>query len=138
MIVFIAVILSVIMIIFMITSIFFLKIIYDKNKNCDECIGVLVDIREAIDISRGCFPTEVGMNTPIVAYEVNGQRYVFISNYSSTNMQVGRNVRVMYDRNNPANAFVKNAIYLVPFVTSTMAVAVGMASAILWCIYFFG
>lgn len=92
----------------------------NKTKRYDECMGVIVAFRESTAYRvDSCGKKAI---SPIVEYQVNGQKYEFVGNFYSTNMTVGKKVNVMYDRNNIAKATIKTGIYVAPIITGGLTI----------------
>ncbi len=92
-----------------------------KLKQCAECTGKIVDLYEH---TSGPF-VDAGEKrvSPVISYSVDGQDYRFTGSYYSTNMAVGKDVRVLYDRENPGRASVKTVIFFAPLITGILTIA---------------
>lgn len=92
----------------------------NKLKQYGECTGTIVGIFEN---TSGPF-VDAGEKrvSPIVSYSVNGQNYEFIGNYYSTNMVVGQEVKVLYNKDNHAKASIKTGIFFAPIITGALTI----------------
>lgn len=91
----------------------------NKIKNCNECMGTIVDFH----ITKPLFskPGQLLAISPIVLYVVNGQRYQFYGNYYASTMKVGQEIKVLYNKYNFSKATIKTGLYFAPLVTSVLA-----------------
>lgn len=82
--------------------------------NSEECIGTIVDFKVTHSGSDDSIH-------PIVSYEVNDQKYKFVSNYYSSSMKVGGSVEVLYNRNDYSDATIKSGVYFAPILMGIFA-----------------
>lgn len=81
-------------------------------------ILLVVAIRK-LNRSNVCVGTIIGFSggQPVVEYEVDGEYYEFHSNFSSSTMRQGKEVDVIYDKNDVTKAEMKKSVLFVPMVT---------------------
>ena len=66
-----------------------------------------------------------------VSYNVHGQDYEIDSKYYNKSMNVGDEIEVLYDVNNPQNAIINSKmIFLYPFITGILSIAALLAFGI--------
>ena len=94
--------------------------IVKKANRCEECMGEIVAFRKSTAYGVDSYGKKA--ISPIVEYQVKGQKYQFVGNYYSTNMTVGKKVNVMYDKNDFAKATIKTGIYVAPIITGGLAI----------------
>lgn len=92
---------------------------YKKLKNYNECTGVIVKFYEATSPASADFGEKA--ISPVVSYTVSGKNYEFIGNYCSTSMKVGQEIKILYNKDNPAKATMKAGLYFAPIVTGALA-----------------
>ena len=96
-----------------------------KLKNNLECTGTIVRFYEnTSQMFRGDYEHK-GIS-PVISYTVNGQTYEFIGHYYDTTMKVGKQVKVLYDRNDCTKATIKTGVYLAPIITGSLTVLFGI------------
>ena len=93
----------------------------NKKKKWNECIGIIADFYENTSVMR-LNSYETTAISPVVSYEVDGQKYDFIGNFYSTNMKVGQKLNVLYDKNNFSKATIKKGLYIAPMITGGLAI----------------
>ncbi len=107
---------------------------YRKLKNYKECVGVIINFYEGTSLASDNFGQK--MISPIISYTVNGKNYEFIGNYCSTSMKVGQEIKILYNKENPAKATIKDGLYFAPIITGSLAVLFTFF-LVIFCIYFF-
>ena len=91
--------------------------------NSEECIGTIVDFDRT---SSG------NSKRTIVSYEVNGQKYEFVSNFYSSGMNAGGRVEVLYNKNDYSDATIKSGVYIGPMITSIFTGAFSIPAIIMF------
>lgn len=92
-----------------------------KNKinRYNECIGTITSFHENTAETRlGSYENKA--ISPVVSYTVDGQSYEFIGNYYSTTMKVGKEITVMYDKDDASKATIKTGLYFAPIITGSL------------------
>lgn len=106
-------------ILYMITA-FLLMNVRSKHKNYVECTGTIIDFHLSKPEMPGShYSKEI---SPIVSYEVNGNKYEFIGKFYSTNMKVGKKVKVFYHKEDYSKASMKGFVYFAPLITGGIAI----------------
>lgn len=87
----------------------------NKMKNYETCTGVIT----AFDQTNAFGVDSYGKKriSPVIEYKVKGQTYQFIGNYYSTNMKVGKEVNVMYNKEDVSKATIKTGLFVAPIIT---------------------
>ena len=104
-----------------------------KINLCTECIGTIVGfhITEVATMQH-----ELGTKSPVVSYVVNGQVYEFVGNFYSTNMKVGQEVKVLYNKVEVHKASIKTSTYFAPIITGILTACFVLADVILAIVWF--
>lgn len=85
-----------------------------KLRRCAECTGIITELKKVQTPMQK--PGERNVS-PVVSYMVNGKTYAFIGNYWSTSMRVGQKINVLYEREDPSKATIKQGLYVAPMIT---------------------
>ncbi len=97
-----------------------------KLKTFRECTGTIV--RFDHQKYRPGFHSESRINKiPVVAYTVNGRTYEFYSDYVSSSMKAGRQLRLLYREEDPAKATVRSRLFVGPIVAGSLALSFSIA-----------
>lgn len=91
-----------------------------KRKRYSECTGTIVRILER---SSSFDHSNSKVLSPIVSYTIYGKQYEFEGFGYSTKMQIGQEVIVLFDEDDPSQAIMKKGLYLAPFVTGIACAA---------------
>lgn len=91
-----------------------------KKKDSYECTGIIVDFYKSNTLAD-FNSSRTYTISPIVSYSVDGKTYEFIGSFYSTNMKVGQEVKVLYNKDNPADAAVFSGLNLAPIITGLIA-----------------
>lgn len=115
---------------FLATSAFLLVILsvfelsyHKKVKSYQETNGTIVDL-------LGGFGGTGHRIIPLINYEVDGNPHEFKSDYYSTDMNIGDNITILYDKNNPDEAVVKESLYFLPSIFGFTSAVFAILSAI--------
>ena len=101
-----------------------------KSKNYVECTGTILRLNRRTAAGRGTEP--VDEVSPVVAYEVNGQKIEFEGRYCTTSMKAGDTVSILYDPENPKKAVLKKGLLVAPLITGCLGIASLIAMIIVW------
>lgn len=108
-----------------------------KLANRAECLGTITGFQEN---TSAMFRNEYDgpRLSPIVSFSVGGKTYEFIGRYLDTSMKVGKQVTVLYDKDNPANASIKTGVWIAPVITGALALLFGIFAIVLNVVKNFG
>ena len=92
-----------------------------KHATYRECTGTIIGFYK--NSSEGAVGSYEGVSiSPVVEYNVDGNKYEFIGKFYSTNMKIGQSITVMYNPNNPSVASIKNGVIFAPIITGILAI----------------
>jgi hypothetical protein len=79
---------------------------YNLSKNGETTTGIVIELEESSSTEGGCC-----VYSPVIEFEANGQTYTFESDSASypPEYEVGEEVRVIYNPENPNNAQINKA-----------------------------
>lgn len=110
--IFVAIILAMVTIILIINAI-------KKNKNYIICEGTIVDFYEN-DSSLRVGDDPVKAISPVIYFKVKEKEYKFTGNYCNSTMKVGDKIKILYNKNNPNKATIKQGLFIAPIITGAL------------------
>ncbi|MBQ4159008.1 MAG: DUF3592 domain-containing protein [Clostridia bacterium] len=95
---------------------------YNRLKKSEECTGVIVRFIENIPrMQAGPYGNKT--ISPVVSYSADGKAYEFIGRFYATSMKEGDTVKVLYSKENHAEATIKTGGFIAPIITGGLTVA---------------
>ncbi len=85
-----------------------------KRKRYSECVGTIVRIWKRPSPGER---SNQQLVSPIVSYTVHGKKYEMVGTTYTTNIKIGQEVVILFDKDDPSKAIMKKGLYFMPFLS---------------------
>lgn len=109
-------------ILFLIITVMLIIKLLKQKREFREQDGVIIDFYENNNELR-LKDYEHKKTSPIISYEVNGNKFEFVGNYYSTTMKKGDKIKIVYNTKNPKQAKVKNGLIFAIIILSIFTIS---------------
>lgn len=92
-----------------------------KKESYKEYIGVITDFYKDTNIAM-LNDYDNTLISPVIEYEVDGEKYKFKGNYYNTNMKKGDEITILYDVNDYSKAIIESGLFFAPIVTGVIGI----------------